>query len=145
MPLSDESRFQLRNAEGRLRVWCRCRRGERHHSDCLVQTGRWGGVSECHGVRWGGVSECHGVRWGGGSECHGVRWGGGSECHGVEQDKVSSPNITSCLPWQNECHLLCLVKSRHSFLLSVSESAHISVRLRLIAHSTCYNTASSEQ
>ena len=40
---SGESRFHLRNADGRLRVWRR--RGERYHIDCLVQTDRWGGGS----------------------------------------------------------------------------------------------------
>lgn len=51
---SDESRFHLRNADGRLRVWRR--RGERYHQDCVVQTDRWGGGSI---MVWGGISYHH--------------------------------------------------------------------------------------
>ena len=46
--LSDESRFHLRNADGRMKVWCR--HEERYHNDCFVQTDRWGGGGVGGGV-----------------------------------------------------------------------------------------------
>lgn len=51
---SDESRFHLRNADGRIRVWRR--RGERYNADCVVQTDRWGGGSV---MVWGGITYRH--------------------------------------------------------------------------------------
>lgn len=49
---SDESRFHLRNADGRLRVWRRP--GERYNADCVVQTDRWGGGSV---MVWGAIPQ----------------------------------------------------------------------------------------
>jgi transposase len=48
---TDESRFQLHRADGRVRVWRR--RGERYANACVRESDRWGGGSV---MVWGGIT-----------------------------------------------------------------------------------------
>lgn len=52
---TDESRFNLSQADGRVRVWRRT--GERHHRNCILERDRFGGGSV---MVWGGIH--HGGR-----------------------------------------------------------------------------------